>query len=166
MRENYLKQLAEIDNETVVYVDETGIDRYFTREFGRAPRGSKIADTKRGRRFQRTNVIGGICCGHYFGIECYNHSTNSDFFVHWFKNHLLPEVPVGHTIVMDNATFHPKIKLYNIAKDYGINLLFLPPYSPDFNPIEKSWANLKRWLRDNFTFSPTLELAVLSYFCC
>ncbi len=65
---------------------------------------------------------------------------------------------------MDNATFHRKARLYEIASRYGVAVLFLPPYSPDFNPIEKSWANLKRWLKDNLIRFPSLEIAVEWYF--
>ena len=69
----------------MVYVDETGIDKYLCREHGRACRGKKVEDIKRGRRFERTNVVGGLCDGKYFAIECYNHTTNSAFFEDWFK---------------------------------------------------------------------------------
>ena len=64
----------------VVYVDETGVDKYLQCEHGRAKRGVKVEDTKRGRRFQRTNVVGGLCNGKYLDVECYNHTTNSVFF--------------------------------------------------------------------------------------
>ena len=115
-------------------IDE-GIDKYFQREKGRAIRGQKVEDTKRGRRFQRTNVVGGLCDGKYWAVECYNHTTNSSFFENWFEKNLLCEVPQNYTIVMDNARFHRKEKLYQLAKNVGVNLLFLPAYSPDFNPI-------------------------------
>jgi transposase len=53
---------------------------------------------------------------------------------------LVKVVPGGSTIIMDNATHHPKKKLFNLARRHGMRLLFLPPYSPDLNPIEKDWA--------------------------
>ena len=148
----------------MVYVDETGIDKYLCREHGRACRGKKVEDIKRGRRFERTNVVGGLCDGKYFAIECYNHTTNSVFFEDWFKKNLLCEIPINYTIIMDNASFHRKGKLQEIAKNAGVNLLFLPPYSPDFNPMEKSWANLKRWLKDNLSHHLSFDLAVSHFF--
>jgi transposase len=66
------------------------------------------------------------------------------FFVDWFEFDLLSVVSPGQTIIMDNASFHPKKELRKIAGRYRLNLLLLPPYSPDFNPTEKFWANLKR----------------------
>jgi transposase len=65
---------------------------------------------------------------------------------------------------MDNASFHRKNKLIEIAARYGVCILFLPPYSPEFNPIEHSWANLKKWLEHNSHRFPSLDLAILSYF--
>ena len=159
-----MQELSKIPLNTVVFIDETGIDKYFQREKGRAIMGQKVEDTKRGRRFQRTNVVGGLCDGKYWAVECYNHTTNSSFFESWFEKNLLCEVPPNYTIVMDNARFHRKEKLYQLAKNVGVNLLFLPAYSPDFNPIEKSWANLKRWLKDNLSYYPFFDLAVFDFF--
>ncbi len=64
---------------------------------------------------------------------------------------------------MDNASFHRKEKLQMLAKQAGVKLLFLPPYSPDFNPIEKSWANVKRWLRDNLSQYFLFDFAICDY---
>ena len=59
-------------------------------------------------------------------------------------------------IIMDNASFHRKDALYKIASRHGVGLLFLPPYSPDFNPIECAWANFKKWWSYNFGRFPIL----------
>ena len=156
--------MAEIPEEKRVYVDETGIDKYLQREHGRALRGKKVQDTKRGRKFQRTNVIGALCDGQYLAIETYNHTTNSEFFEAWFERVLLKELPVNHTIIMDRASFHRRNQLQSLAKQAGVNLLFLPAYSPDFNPIEQSWANLKRWLVDNLSRFRFFDFAISDYF--
>lgn len=147
-----------------MYVDESGLNKYLQREHGRAPRGQRVEDTRRGRKFERTNVIGGMCGGKYLAVECYNHTTSSCFFEQWFENSLLAETPKGYTIIMDNASFHRKAKLYELAEKAGINLLFLPPYSPDFNPIECAWANLKRWLRDKMASYCSIVVAIYEYF--
>ena len=62
----------------------------------------------------------------------------------WFENHLLKELKNTSLIIMDNAPFHRKKKLYEIAEKYGHIIMFLPPYSPDFNPIEKSFGFIKK----------------------
>jgi transposase len=64
---------------------------------------------------------------------------------------------------MDNASFHRKKALSRIAEQRGFSLLFLPPYSPDFNRIERLWANMKRHLRDSLSLFENLEGAVYTY---
>jgi putative transposase len=102
--------------------------------------------------------------GKHMATRQYEHTTTSEFFEDWFKNELLPRVPKGYTIIMDNARFHRKSQLYLLAVEARVKLLFLPPYSPDFNPIEHGWANLKRWLRDNMAYWGCPVLAINEYF--
>jgi putative transposase len=65
---------------------------------------------------------------------------------------------------MDNASFHPPEKLKNLCRRHGIKLLFLPAYSPDYTPIEKSWANMKRAVIDMIPTCEDLPAAVYLYF--
>ena len=145
-------------------MDESGCHEFYQRELGRALRGVRVEDVRRGRRFQRTNVIAAKCCDAILAPKTYCHTTNKRFFMNWFEFDLLSVVPPGHTIIMDNASFHPKKELRKMADRYSVKLLFLPPYSPDFNPIEKFWANLKRWLRDFLCFYDSLQNALADRF--
>lgn len=96
---------------------------------------------------------------------CFEHNANSEFFVEWFRTKLVKRVSRGSTIILDNASHHPKKKLANIARRHGLKLLFLPAYSPDFNLIEKDWANMKKALTDILPNCESLEQAVYLYFC-
>jgi transposase len=158
-----LQKLEEVPEEKRVYVDESGCNECYGRTHGRALRGVKVEDTKRGRKYARTNIISAYCCGETLAPKTYTTTTNSAFFENWFEFDFLSVVPCGYTIIMDNARFHRKKVLHKIATRYGVNLLFLPAYSPDFNPIEKFWANLKKWLRKNVARFATLQLAILDY---
>ena len=142
-----METVERIPSRNLVYVDETGIDQCLYREYARAPRGQKIVTKISGRKFKRTNIVAGICCGQWVAPMEYTGTTDSVLFEFWFENCLLREVDEGSTIILDNATFHRKSVLPKLAKQYYCEILFLPPYSPDLNPIEKRWAWLKQHLR-------------------
>lgn len=126
-------------------------------------RGVKVEDTKRGKKFQRTNVVAARMGKKIVAPFCYSENMTAAYFVEWFRKNLVKSIPKGSTAIMDNASFHPKKKLQNLARRHGIKLLFLPPYSPDFNPIEKTWANMKRALVDILPNEISLENAIYNY---
>jgi len=99
----------------------------------------------------------------YYAVECYNQNTDSEFFESWFEAFLLEEIPKGCTVILDNATFHREKFLRKIARGKA-RLLFLPPYSPDYNPIEKTWANMKRFLKNNMQDYESVDSAIYDYF--
>lgn len=100
----------------------------------------------------------------YLAVQCYEGTMKSEFFEDWFENVLIPETPTGYTIIMDNASFHRKTCLFEMAERGNVKLLFLPAYSPDFNRIEHTWANLKRWLKDNIAMFGSLSTAIFEFF--
>jgi len=136
------------------------------REYGYAPRGQPVYDTKQGSRSPRTNGIGGRGNGQHSAIEQYKHTTNAAFFEHWFSERLLKDVPSGCTIIMDNASFHRKNALLELMEESKreIKLLLLPAYSPDLNPIEQLWANMKRFLKSYLHTFPDLHCAISAFF--
>ena len=89
---------------------------------------------------------------------------DSSLFVFWFEKQFLPALPPGAVIVMDNASFHRKAQLIPLAQKYGFRLIFLPPYSPEFNPIENFWAWLKRYLRSTLSSFPSFDAAIFDAF--
>ena len=147
-----------------VFVDECGVNRYYHRTHGRAKRGVRVHGVKHGKRFKRTNIVGAKWGDKHIAVQTYEHATTAAFFEDWFEFELIPLIPEWSVVIMDNASFHRKKVLRAIAERYGIIVLFLPPYSPDFNPIEKSWANFKRWLRDNSVRFSNLQWASKCYF--
>jgi transposase len=98
---------------------------------------------------------------------CYRGTCNTDLFNTWLKEMLVPELRPGQVIVLDNATFHKSSERKRIVEAAGCRLLFLPPYSPDLNPIEKCWANVKVKLREMIprfkNFSDAFDSAILSF---
>ena len=163
-RQAFLECINQIDPMTIVYVDEMGVDNFLYRAYARARRGQKVAGRISGKNFRRTNIVAGKCGNRIFAPLQYQGSTDSQLFEYWFHNLLLKEIPAGVSIVMDNATFHRKAILSQMAIQAGCALLFLPPYSPDLNPIEFFWAWLKRKLADNLPTSPSFDTALSDCF--
>jgi putative transposase len=77
---------------------------------------------------------------------------------------LLNVIPRGSVIIMDNASWHRKKILTAMAKAAKCRVVFLPPYSPDFSPIENTWANLKNWLRNNLADFTSVSVACMVFF--
>ena len=153
-----------LDIENFVFVDECGVQNDFRRGRARAKRGIRVHGTRPGKKPKRTNVVAGLWGRKHVAVRCYSHTTTSVFFEDWFEWELLSVIPKGSVIIMDNASFHRKKPLMAIAARYGAYLLFLPAYSPDLNKIEPSWANLKRWLTDNYRRFFSLDFAIEQYF--
>lgn len=142
-----MEKLKTIPAERLIYVDETGIDQYLYREYAYSPRGQKVVAKISGRKYKRTNILAGLCGREWVAPLEYGGTTDSVLFEYWFEHCLLKEIKSGSVIVLDNAAFHRKSVLPSLAEAYNCHALFLPPYSPDLNPIEKKWAWLKKRLR-------------------
>lgn len=92
----------------------------------------------------------------------YKDTMKSDLFEEWFERMLIPSLNRKTIIILDNASFHRMNKLQEIAQRYEHIILPLPPYSPELNPIEKCWANIKELMRKILPFFNNFDSA-LSY---
>ena len=91
----------------------------------------------------RENVIGALVNNSLTACGTVNGNVDSDTFNTWLEEILIPELPKNSVVIMDNAAFHKSLKTKEILAEHGHELEFLPPYSPDFNPIEHKWAQAK-----------------------
>ena len=135
-----------------------------TRTMARSPKGKRVVVFRPGRRFKRLNVVAGKCGDEVIGEFFYDWTTTGCWFEVWFEWYLCPYLRPMSLIIMDNARFHRKKELERIAAFYGYTILWLPPYSPDKNPIEHLWANLKNWLRKCAHLYKSIQDAVVDYF--
>jgi len=163
-RAEYQVQIKEIPEEKRVYVDECGIDEHLTRVYAKSPAGVPVYGEVKGRKFERTNIIAGKCGGKILAPGEYKKSTDHRLFELWFRDALLKEISPGSFIILDNATFHRKKALAELAENAGCSVIFLPPYSPDLNPIELEWANLKSFIRNYGSVFRSISLAISHYF--
>ena len=149
------------------YIDESGSNVFYGREYAYAPRGERVVGEACGMKFGRMNLVAGQLDGRTVAPMYYPWNTNSEIIEFWFEEKLTPLLPPGSVAIMDNAQFHRKGILREIASRHGVMVLFLPPYSPEFNPIEHLWANIKKWLKKNIrnydSFEDALEAALDVY---
>jgi len=157
-------QIEGVPIEKIAYVDETGIDTYLYREYGWSLRGQPLIGSVSGRKFKRVGIVAAQMNGCIVEPLQYDGTMDSALFEAWFEARLLPNLPTNTLIVMDNATFHRKGKLYPMAEHAGMRLVFLPPYSPNLNLIEHFWAWLKRHLRKILPSHDSFDAAMYSAF--
>jgi transposase len=155
-----LAELGELVGWHIVYVDETGIDIWLHREYGWSERGSPLIGKVSGRKYGRVGIVAAQMEKSILAPYQYEGTMDSEFFEKWFAEKLLPALPSKSAIVMDNASFHRKSKLCPLAEEAGQRILFLPPYSPELNPIENFWSWLKRQLVKILPFHSSLDEAL------
>ena len=153
----------------LIYVDETGFDAHSHRPSGWAEKGRKIFGEITGKRTRRTNLIMAqrhSRKGHkkeWLAPMLFQGSCNAQLFEMWIEKCLMKEFHEPTIIVMDNASFHNHRRVQEIlAKDYHY-LIPLPPYSPDLNPIEKTFGALKK-RRQGMKPETTIDQLILSYY--
>jgi transposase len=108
-----------------------------------------------GKRYERKSVIALSNHSQLFEPMIYKETADKDLMLAYFSQ-VLPKLKPGSIIVMDNASFHKSKELRDLFRRFNIELLYLPPYSPDLNPIEKIWGNIKKELRNYFDYSKNL----------
>lgn len=135
---------------TLVYIDESGFEEKDSyRSHGWSTRGKKIYGDRSGSR-RRTNLVAGKIQNQLIAPLLFNGSMDATCFNFWLEKMLLPELPPCSIIILDNAAFHKTIETQSIIENSSHILMYLPPYSPDFNPIEQDFAIVKKRLK----FSP------------
>ena len=92
---------------------------------------------------ERTNVIGALIEKNLFVADLFQTNINTAIFNNWITENLIPKLPNKSALIMDNATFHKGSQTKKSIEEAGHVLMYLPPYSPDLNPIEHKWAEKK-----------------------
>lgn len=153
-----------IPTQNIVYIDESGIEMGTHKEKSWSIKGKPVLAKKSGKYYERTNIIAGLVNNKSIAPMVFNGSCNTKVFNSWVENFLIKELKPRQFVVMDNASFHKSQKTRELIESVGCKIIFLPPYSPDLNPIEKFWANMKRWIRGQISESAHLYDALVKFF--
>ena len=141
-----VEQLS-MDPQKLVFIDETWAKTNMTRLRGRAQRGQRLRAKVPYGHWKTTTLIGALDCD---GIRCsmtVDGAINSDIFEAFVEQVLLPTLAVGDVVVMDNLSSHKSLRVRELIGSVGAELVYLPPYSPDLNPIELAFSKIKQRLR-------------------
>lgn len=163
-RKEYLAKLSTLKRDALVYIDESGIELTICKDRSWSLKGHPTKAKKSGKYYQRTNIIAGLVNNKSIAPMIFNGSCNTALFNSWVENFLIKELNPGQVVVMDNASFHKSQRTKELIESVGCHILFLPPYSPDLNPIEKFWANMKRWIKNRISNFRELFDAIEQFF--
>ena len=120
------RKIESYPQHRLCYVDECEIEEYIHREYGYAPAGVTIEGKFNGRKYKRTNMVAAKCCEKIIAPMIYTSTTDSVLFEHWFEFSLLKLMPKYSVIIMNNASFHRKSRLRELAIQVDCEILFLP----------------------------------------
>ena len=126
-----------------MYLDESGFALDSPRTHGYSKKGQRCYGIRDWHARGRLNAIGAIWNFEFLTVDLWDCYIDSDVFYQWLTESLLPKLPAQSVVVMDNATFHKRQDMIQALLKAGHTPEFLPPYSPDLNPIEKKWAQAK-----------------------
>ena len=158
--------MAAIPEHLRVYVDETGLDVNDPYAYGWGLKGQRVHAFKTGGKKERVSIIAALNQSTLLAPCYFTGSTGADTFNAWLEQALLPVLMPGQTVIMDNARFHKAPKTRELIESKGCSLLYLPPYSPDFNPIEHRWFPRKytarKILQTLLDINTAIHAAILS----
>ena len=163
-RDAYQEAIKDIPKQSLVYIDESGIEMTTCKDRGWGKRSEKLVGKRSGKYYERTNIIAGLVNNKSIAPMVFNGTCNTDLFNNWIEYFLIKELKAGQVVIMDNASFHKSKKTKDLIESVGCRIIFLPPYSPDLNPIEKFWANMKRWIKDKIIEFAELYGAIVAFF--
>jgi len=128
-------------------LDESGAKTNLTRLCGRAPKGQRVHARAPGGHWQTTTMIASIRLDGSTACMTLEGSTDTESFRAYVQAVLVPTLRPGDIVVMDNLSPHKSDPTLALIAQVGAQVLFLPAYSPDLNPIEMMWSKIKQWLR-------------------
>ena len=129
-----------------------------TRRYGRALYGSRVDEGVPASRWSTLTVLGAVSLSGWVAVMSVEAATDGDVFLAYLEHILCPQLKPGQLVVMDNLGAHKVDGVRELIEHTGASLCYLPPYSPDFNPIEPMWSKIKQVLRSH---APRSEEEVL-----
>lgn len=139
--------LLRLDMARAVFLDESGCRVGMRRERGWGFSGERVVGSRPARHCKNISMLGAIALGRRPILMTHKGGVGTEVFVHFVKSRLAPWLRKGDIVLMDNLRAHKRAEVIDAIMAVGALPVYLPPYSPDMNPIEFWWADIKRQLR-------------------
>ena len=146
-REAWFASQTDLDPARLVFIDETWATTNMTRSHGRSRRGERLRMGYPHGHRKTTTLVAGLRLDGMVAPMVLDGPINGDWFEAYIRQILIPDLKAGDIVIMDNLSSHKRPAVQAMIEAAGAELRFLPPYSPDFNPIENAFAKLKALLR-------------------
>lgn len=161
-REAFQAEIQQIAPEDLVFIDETGITTHMVRRFARALQGSRAIGRAPAGRYQSLTMVGAITLSGLRALMTIPAATDEAVFLAFVEQVLTPELRPGQVVIFDNLSAHKRPAITAAIKRAGCRVMLLPPYTPEWNPIEPCWSKMKEFLRSRAARTrDTLEAAVV-----
>ena len=142
-RANWKQEQPQLDPKKLVFIDETGASTNLARKGGRCRLRASVPHG----HYKTVTLVAGVRLRGLVAQKVFDRPITSALFEEWVENCLVPTLCKGDVVVMDNLPAHKGLRVEKLIKAVGAELRYLPPYSPDMNPIEKAFSKLKAYLR-------------------
>jgi transposase len=146
-RADWVKQQAELDPERLVFLDETWTTTNMARRFGRSPKGERLVGAVPYGHWKTSTFVAGLRHDRLVAPLVLDGAMDGQAFLAYVQQFLVPTLRPGDVVIVDNLPSHKVAGVREAIEQAGARLLYLPPYSPDLNPIEQVFAKLKSLLR-------------------
>lgn len=146
-RVDWFEGQPDLDPTKLVFIDETGASTNLARKAGRCQRGRRLRAAVPHGHYKTVTLVAGLGLRGLVASKVFDRPINAALFEEWVEINLVPTLSKGDIVVMDNLPAHKGPRVEELIKAAGAELRYLPPYSPDMNPIEKAFSKLKAYLR-------------------
>jgi len=147
-RKQWPQRLAGVSADRLVFVDESGANTQMTRRYGRSPVGQRLAWAVPHGHYQTTTLIAAVRRKGPQAPWLFDGAMDGTLFLAWVKQGLAPCLQGDDVVVLDNLATHKVAGVREAIEATGARLEYLPPYSPDFNPIEPMWSKVKQKIKN------------------
>ena len=146
-RKEWKNKQGTFQTSRLVFLDESGVNTGMTRLYGRAAKDKRVREAVPDTRFHRTTILSSVRLDGATIPFVFEGALNGDIFRVYIQQLLAPSLKPGDIVIMDNLSSHKVSGIREAIESVGASILFLPPYSPDLNPIELMWSKMKAILR-------------------